>query len=142
MSRLLIEDGMTRAAKIVAAEQVLEFSFRPMMAGRCEVYLDAFNKAKSPTAAAGVRAGAIAKQLTGWSEVDAKGEAVPHEAEQVLRLPYPIQRRMLDIVMGFDAGDTVEGDTPKESADVGNDLLAIAEGKNVIQEAGEAIRKN
>lgn len=142
MSRMLLDDGLTRKSKIKSPfGQTLEFTYRPMFATRAEQYFEAVSKAKDGPAKACVLGAAIAKQLVDWSETDGDGKPVTITGAEVMRLPYPAQRRLIDILIGFEAGDVEADDAAESLASAGNDLLAVAEGRNVVAAEVDGLKK-
>lgn len=141
-----IPDGYTESAYIKGEDRIhgeLRFTYRPMLVEeRALLYSDAVERLPED-AKLKKRAAAVAARIHSWSLVDAKGQAVPVKVEAYLRLKAPLFWRVLNVVMGVDAGDLdPEAETADALASIDQRIQAAIEGRSASELRESADAKN
>ena len=141
-----IPDGYTESAYIKGEERIhgeFRFEYRPMLVEeRSLLYSDPVERLPDD-AKLKKRAAAVASRIQSWSLRDGKGQPVAVNVETFLRLRAPLFWRVLNVVMGVDAGDL---DPEAEAADalaaIDARLDAVVAGRTVAELREVADAKN
>lgn len=141
-----IPDGYTESAYIKSEDRVhgeFRFTYRPMLVEERTILYSKAMEHLSDEAQLKKRAAAVVARIQSWSLLDAKGQAAPIKVETYLRLKAPLFWRVLNIVVGADAGDL---DPEAEAADtlalIDQRIQAAVEGRGVAELRETADAKN
>ncbi len=141
-----IPDGYTESAYIKGEDRVhgeFRFTYRPMLVEeRALLYSDAVERLPED-AKLKKRAAAVVARIQSWSLRDAKEQTVPVRLETYLRFKAPLFWRVLNIVVGADAGDLdPEAETAETLAAIDQRIQAAIEGRSVAELRETADAKN
>lgn len=133
----VLNDGQTRRAKISAPQNPelgsFEIEYRLAMAKAVETFFKSQDSAGTGTLRAGVIATTIRDHLVSWSVKDAAGAAVPITGDAILRLPWSLQQRTLNVVLGMAPGNPADDASGDEIADKSDEARLIAEAESIIE---------
>src|SRR5262245_30308487 len=114
-----ISDGFTESAFLKGVARLYDdvrFSYRPLLIDERSEFLDCTGKL-SPAQRERETAKLMAGKLVSWDVTDRNGNALPANADNLLRLRPVLFQRLSFVVLGIEAPDEDPNGTPEEQAE-------------------------